>query len=103
MTFGQVVRYLRQSQGLSQVSLAADLKISPSYLSQLENDKREPTIPLARLMAKRLGVPAQLLFASALADEADQDSDVARAIAGFVEALGIAARQQQIDFPPEDS
>jgi transcriptional regulator with XRE-family HTH domain len=55
--------------GFSQKEFAASLEISPAYLSLVESDKREPTIPLLRRMANVLGSPSAILFAAALASK----------------------------------
>src|SRR4051812_7721023 len=81
MTLGEAIRSLRSAAGLSQQQLAKDEGISPSYLSLVEADKREPTVSLLRLISKRLGTPAALLLAAALAnshagsgDDAEHDA-----------------------------
>ena len=66
MTLGSAIRSLRQSAGLSQRLFAEKAEISPSYLSLIETDRREASIPLLRRMAELLGTPATLLFAAAL-------------------------------------
>lgn len=71
MTLGQSIRYMRQTRGLTQADLAKRLGISPCYLSLIEGDHREATIPLLRNMADQLGSPAWLVFALALAGTED--------------------------------
>ena len=103
MTLGQTIRYLRQARRLSQADLAARIEISASYLSQLEGDKREATVPLLRRMARELGAPAVLLFAAALAGErqAPAPDPLQQAIARLTEAVGANLRQHELAFPPE--
>ncbi|PCI33095.1 MAG: transcriptional regulator [Alphaproteobacteria bacterium] len=38
--FGQKIRHLRKNKGLSQKQMAADLSVSPAYLSALEHGHR---------------------------------------------------------------
>ncbi|NOZ41875.1 MAG: helix-turn-helix transcriptional regulator [Alphaproteobacteria bacterium] len=38
--FGRKIRQLRQSRGISQKQMAADLEVSPAYLSALEHGHR---------------------------------------------------------------
>ena len=66
MTIGTTIRMLRQAAGLTQKEFAGELKITASYLSLIEADKREPTMALLRRMAETLGSPATVLFAAAL-------------------------------------
>ena len=53
-TLGQRLRAEREARGLSQVSLAAEAHISQGYLSQLEQDLREPTLSIAARLAAAL-------------------------------------------------
>jgi transcriptional regulator with XRE-family HTH domain len=45
MTFGQFVRNRRQSLGISLRNLAVELQMTPSYLSDIENNKRAAPSP----------------------------------------------------------
>jgi transcriptional regulator with XRE-family HTH domain len=60
---------LRASAGLTQSELATRVSISPSFLSLLERDKREPTIRVLRAIGRALNVPPGVLVAAALADD----------------------------------
>jgi transcriptional regulator with XRE-family HTH domain len=104
MTLGMTIRHLRQAKHLSQLDLAKRLNISASYLSQLERDKREATIPLLRNLAAELGAPAALLFAAALAEKTSLDlpDPFSEALRRLTEAVGAALRQHELRFPPED-
>jgi XRE family transcriptional regulator, regulator of sulfur utilization len=75
MTVGYAIRALRASAGFTQKTFAEQLEISPTYLSLIERDRREPTLRLLRRMAKHLGFPATVLFAVALgsSDRAQAD------------------------------
>ena len=55
---GVRLKTLREQQGMTQAALAASLKISPSYLNQIENDQR-PVPVLLRLQAAH-GIDLQL-------------------------------------------
>jgi ribosome-binding protein aMBF1 (putative translation factor) len=63
-TLGQRIRTAREAAGLSQVNLAAAANISQGYLSQLELDEREPTLPIAARIARALGMSLDELAAS---------------------------------------
>ena len=63
MQFGQRVRELRESQGLTQRQLASSLDVSVSYISKVENEKLHfGDYPSAKFIHK-------------LADELDADED----------------------------
>lgn len=53
-SLGQRLRAAREARGLSQVTLASEAKISQGYLSQLEQDEREPTLSIAARLASAL-------------------------------------------------
>ncbi len=55
-TLGQRLRAEREAHGLSQVSLAAEARISQGYLSQIEQDLREPTLSIAARLAAALRI-----------------------------------------------
>lgn len=56
-TFAGVrLRRLREEHGLSQVELARQLAISPSYLNQLEHDVRPMTVPVLIRVTELFGV-----------------------------------------------
>ena len=55
-TLGQRIRAAREARGESQVNLAASAGISQGYLSQLEQDEREPTLSIAARLARALHV-----------------------------------------------
>ena len=103
MTIGRTIRHLRQSKRLSQAALADSVGISASYLSQLEGDKREATIPLLRRLAAQLGAPAALLFAAAIAGDRDTPAPdlLDQALDRLTEAVGATLRQHELVFPGE--
>jgi ribosome-binding protein aMBF1 (putative translation factor) len=55
-TLGQRLRAEREARGMSQVNLAAEAHISQGYLSQLEQDLREPTLSIAARLASALRI-----------------------------------------------
>ncbi len=60
---GSRVRQLRNERGFSQAALAQLLKISPSYLNQIEHDVRPLTVPVLLRITEVFGVDATF-FAS---------------------------------------
>lgn len=57
---GVRLKALREQQGLTQAALAASLKISPSYLNQIENDQRPLTVPVLLRLQAAHGIDLQL-------------------------------------------
>lgn len=62
---GAVLRYFRGALGLTAKEMAEDLGISPSYLSEIENDKKSATLGLLRRCAEIIGVAPSALAAFA--------------------------------------
>lgn len=75
---GPKIRRIRTQNGLSQVALAAELGISPSYLSLMESDQRSPTLELLLKLTQRFGVR--------LEDFSDEHEG--RLVADLAEAFG---------------
>ena len=67
--FGQMVREARMLAGLQAKDLAASLRISTQYLSDIEHGRRVAPndVLLLRVWASRLGLPAMSLLLAALA------------------------------------
>jgi transcriptional regulator with XRE-family HTH domain len=62
MNVGQAIRLCRTQRGASQGDIANRADCSVSYLSMLENNKRDPTLSTVTKIAKALHVPVGLLF-----------------------------------------
>lgn len=74
MNLGRTIGVARKLKGLRQADVAAELEVSVSLLSMMENGKRE--VPLERLqrLAEVLGVPLLFIFVDAL--EPSERSDL---------------------------
>jgi transcriptional regulator with XRE-family HTH domain len=70
-TLGQLLRQARQTQGLSlrqtavHVHRRAGQSLSPQYLSNLEQDRRTPSLLILSALAEVLDIPYSLLLAHA--------------------------------------
>lgn len=62
MNVGQAIRLCRTQRGASQSTVAERADCSVSYLSMLENNKRDPTLSTLTKIAQALQVPVGLLF-----------------------------------------
>ncbi len=56
---GHKLRRLRRQQGMTQVAMAEQLGISPSYLNLIEHNQRSLTLPLIAKLSEQLGVDLQ--------------------------------------------
>jgi transcriptional regulator with XRE-family HTH domain len=62
MNLGKAIQTSRQRRKLSQETLAKLAGCSVSYLSMLENSKRDPTISTVEKIAAALKIPVEILF-----------------------------------------
>ncbi|WP_092406663.1 helix-turn-helix domain-containing protein [Dokdonella immobilis] len=69
MNVGHAIRLCRIKRGASQGAVASQANCSVSYLSMLENNKRDPTLSTLSRVAQALQIPVGLLFV--LASEKD--------------------------------
>jgi transcriptional regulator with XRE-family HTH domain len=60
--FGARVRELRKEKGMLQGELADKVGIRESYVSDLENGKKEPCLDVINMLADGLGVSLRRLF-----------------------------------------
>jgi len=64
-SFGETLREARVKKGVSLRSLASELSITPSYLSDIENDRRIPSEDVLQELAARLNLDFDDLMARA--------------------------------------
>lgn len=62
MRVGANIRAERKRRGLTQPDLAARVRISPAYLSDIERDHRSPRVQLLSAIADALDVPVITLI-----------------------------------------
>lgn len=62
MRLGTTIAELRRKQGIKQKLLAERCGITPTYLSQIENNHKDPTLPVLDAIGKQLKVPLPFLF-----------------------------------------
>ncbi|MCX6645719.1 MAG: helix-turn-helix transcriptional regulator [bacterium] len=69
---GKLINYMRKVEELSQAKLALELGVSRTYLSQVENGHKEPSLPLLKKIASFFQIPIAVL----LADENKGDDEM---------------------------
>jgi len=62
MNLGKAIKLCRTQRGLSQGELSQKAHCSVSYLSMLENNKRDPTLSTMTSIAHALRIPVGILF-----------------------------------------
>ena len=80
MNIGQAIKMCRTRRGVSQTDLALRADGSVSYLSMLENNKRDPTLSTLTKIAQALNIPIGILFF--LASERDELTGMDKELAG---------------------
>jgi transcriptional regulator with XRE-family HTH domain/quercetin dioxygenase-like cupin family protein len=96
---GERLREARQHRGVSVRSLARELGVSASLISQIETGKSQPSVSTLYAMTTALGISVEDVFASVPADSAVTLHGAAEAVGGLpgtvLAALG-AARGQRV-------
>lgn len=80
MNIGAAIQLCRTRRQLSQADLARLAGCSVSYLSMLENAKRDPTLSMVQSIANGLQIPLEILFF--LGAEKGELSGIDRELAG---------------------
>ena len=70
MDLGTTIKNFRQQKGIKQNVLAEKCDITQTYLSQIENNVKEPNLSTLKTICKFLGIPLPVLFFLSL-DEKD--------------------------------
>lgn len=68
MDLGRAIARLRKQQCLNQKSLARECSISQTYLSQIENNRKDPNLSTLKEISRALEVPLPILFFLAMND-----------------------------------
>ena len=62
MDLGKQIQSLRKNKALTQEDFAQECDITQTYLSQIENNQKEPTISVLKKISNVLKVPLPILF-----------------------------------------
>ncbi|MEJ7508532.1 transcriptional regulator with XRE-family HTH domain [Staphylococcus simulans] len=62
MKFGQNIKQIRKRMNITQSELATKMGISQSYLSDIENGRKNPSIKTVKKLADSLGLSVTDLF-----------------------------------------
>lgn len=74
MNLGKAVKDLRKIRGLTQCNFCEKIGITQSYLSQVENGVKEPSIDVLKKIADALDTPIPVLFWFTLSEEDVDDN-----------------------------
>lgn len=62
MKSGRIIKLFRTTEGLSQIALAESLGVSRTYLSQVENERKQPSMTFLNKVSEIFNVPLPLLL-----------------------------------------
>jgi len=62
INFGAIIKKYREQRGATQKELSDKLHITSTYLSALENGRKEPSFLLLKRLGKVLRVPTEVFF-----------------------------------------
>ncbi|MAE59110.1 MAG: XRE family transcriptional regulator [Halobacteriovorax sp.] len=71
MLIGKTLKEIRSAKGLSLAALAEKSNTTKSYLSKIENEKRDASISTIRAVCKALGVPLNIFIL--LSEDVEED------------------------------
>lgn len=80
---GEALRLLRIFNGYKSAELAKKLKISQSYVSEIENNKKQPTMEILDKYANVFGMKKStlMLFAESLEDDFEAQNEKKQKVA----------------------
>lgn len=100
MNVGHAIRLCRTQRGVSQSEVARRANCSVSYLSMLENNKRDPTLSTVTSIAQALHVPIGVLFF--LASDKAEMGQIDERLAGELEKSALAALAEPAEKAAND-
>lgn len=69
MDLGNTIKNIRKTKGFNQVEFATTCGITQTYLSQIENNAREPNLSVLKTIADKLEVPLPIIFFQSLTED----------------------------------
>jgi len=68
MDLGKTMKKIRKQKGLTQNVFAANCNITQTYLSQIENNQKEPNLSVLKAISENLEVPLPIIFFLSMTD-----------------------------------
>jgi transcriptional regulator with XRE-family HTH domain len=69
MNLGTVIKDIRKQKGQTQTEFALTCGITQTYLSQIENNSKEPNLSTLKVISLNLDIPLPILFFMSLNEE----------------------------------
>jgi XRE family transcriptional regulator, regulator of sulfur utilization len=73
MNLGQSIKNLRKKKGQSQEEFARSCGITQTYLSQIENNLKDPNLSILKIISDKLATPLPILFFLSMTEEDVQE------------------------------
>lgn len=99
ISLGSTIRRLRKQSEFTQEELAGLVGITPSYLSHIESDRKEPRIEVLRRISQELPVWPGLLLGAVV--QTEMPEELRPAFEGFVDEVLRASDSTQLPLPLE--
>jgi transcriptional regulator with XRE-family HTH domain len=74
MDLGNIIKNIRKKKELTQTEFASLCGITQTYLSQIENNSKEPNLATLKEISKNLKVPLPILFFLSMTEDDVQPS-----------------------------
>ncbi|PZR02458.1 MAG: transcriptional regulator [Flavobacterium psychrophilum] len=69
MNLGNTIKDIRKHKGYTQGDFAMECGITQTYLSQIENNQKEPNLSVLKKISEKLVVPLPILFFLSITEE----------------------------------
>lgn len=69
MNLGQTIRFFRKKRGYKQNEFAEQCHMSQTYLSQIENNQKEPNLSTLKEISRNLEIALPILFFLSIDEE----------------------------------
>lgn len=76
MNLGQTIKSIRKQRDYTQEELATACMITQTYLSQIENNLKDPNLSVLKTIAEKLSLPLPILFFLSLNEEDVEPSKI---------------------------
>lgn len=68
INIGPTIKKYREHNNVTQLQLAEKVKVTPTYISALENNRKDPSLSLLNNISKELNVPMEIIFWDSIND-----------------------------------
>ena len=86
INIGATIKKYRENNKITQEELANKIDVTPTYISALENNRKEPSISLLNAISKKLDIPLEIMFWDTvnLEDVKGKDKEIIEVAKGIV-------------------